>query len=87
MGSWARAFHFRDRHVFVKLYKTYVPPHLEFAGQAWALWTAADKDILENVQRRAIRMVTGLKSASYEERLQELDMTTLAERRHQADMQ
>ena len=42
---------------------------------------------MENVQRRAIRMVSGLKSASYEERLQELNMTTLEERRHQADMQ
>ena len=50
-------------------------------------WTAADKDILENVQRRAIKMVSGLKSASYEERLTELGMTTLEERRHQADMQ
>ena len=87
LGQLARAFHFRDKHVFVKLYKTYVRPHLEFAGQAWAPWTAADKDILENVQRRAIRMVSGLKSASYEERLQELNMTTLEERRHQADMQ
>ena len=27
---------FRDKHVFVTLYKTYVRPHLEFAGQAWA---------------------------------------------------
>ena len=87
LGQLARAFHFRDRHVFVKLYKSYVRPHLEFAGQAWAPWTAADKDILENVQRRAIKMVSGLKSASYEERLTELGMTTLEERRHQADMQ
>jgi hypothetical protein len=31
-------------------------------------------------------MVSGLKSNSYEERLRELDMPTLSERRHQADM-
>ena len=77
---------FCDKHVFVTLYKTYVRPHLEFAGQAWAPWTAADKDLLENVQRRAVRMVSGLKSANYEDRLRELDITTLEERRHQADM-
>ena len=46
----------------------------------------ADKDILENVQRRAVRMVSGLKSAEYKERLKELDITTLEEKRHQADM-
>ena len=39
----------------------------------------AYKDILENVQRRAVRMVSGLRSDDYEERLKE--------RRHQADMQ
>ena len=86
LGQLSRAFHFRDKYVFVRLYKTYVRPHFEFAGQAWAPWSVADKDILENVQRRAVRMVSGLKSAEYEERLMELDMTTLEERRHQTDM-
>ena len=86
LGQIARAFHFRDKHVFLKLYKTYVRPHLEFAGQAWAPWTAADKDLLENVQRRAVRMVSGLKSANYEDRLRELNITTLEEKRHQVHM-
>ena len=86
LGQIGQAFHFRDRHVFVCLYKQYVSPHLEFAGQAWSPWTAADKAVLENVQKRAVRMVSGLKSADYEERLKELGMTTLEERRHQADM-
>ena len=87
LGQLGRAFHFRDRHVFVQLYTTYVCQHLEFAGQAWAPWTAADKGVLENVQRRAVRMVSGLRSADYEGRLKKLNMTSLEERRHQADMQ
>ena len=70
----------------MKLYKTYVRPHLEFAGQARAPWTAADKDLLENVQRRAVRMVSGLKSANYEDRLRELNITTPEEKRHQVHM-
>ena len=36
LGQLGRAFHFRDKYVFVRLYKTNVRPHLEFAGQAWA---------------------------------------------------
>ena len=83
LGQLGRAFYFRDKYVFVRLYKTNVHPNLEFAGQAWSV---ADKDILENVQRRAVRMVSGLKSAEYKERLKELDITNLEEKRHQADM-
>ena len=86
LGQIARAFHFRDRHVFLQLYITYVRPHLEFAGQAWSPWTAADKAVLEQVQIRAIRMVSGLRGHEYEDRLKELGLTTLEERRHQADM-
>lgn len=41
-GQLSRHFHYRDRHVFTKLYCTYVRPHLEFATTAWTPWTAAD---------------------------------------------
>jgi ribonucleases P/MRP protein subunit RPP40 len=36
LGQIHRAFHFRDRHVYVNLYKQYVQPHLEFAAPAWS---------------------------------------------------
>ena len=66
LGQIGRAFHFRDMHFFIRLYKQHVRPHLEFAGQAWAPWTTADKAVLENLQKRAICMVSGLGSAEYE---------------------
>ena len=81
-----RSFQYRDRHVFVQLYKQYVRPHLEFAVQAWSPWAEGDKEVLEKVQKRAIAMVAGLSGRTYEERLAELGMVTLEERRHQADM-
>jgi hypothetical protein len=86
LGQISRTFHYRDRHVFLRLYQQYVRPHLEFSTPAWAPWTEADRNCLEKVQQRAIKMVSGLKSNTYEERLQELNMPTLLERRHQADM-
>ena len=82
LGQIARAFHFRDRHVFVQLYTTYVRPHLEFSVQAWSPWTLVDKAVLEQVQKRAIRMISGLRNREYEDRLAELRLTTLEERRH-----
>jgi len=42
--------------------------------------------MLEKIQQRAVKMVSGLKGATYEERIQELGLPSLEERRHQADM-
>ncbi len=54
LGQISRAFHFRDRHTFLNLYKQYVRPHLEFAVQAWSPWTQQDKELLEKVQKRQL---------------------------------
>ncbi len=69
LGQITRAFHYRGRHVFMRLYKQYVRPHLEFSTQAWSPWTEADKSCLEKVQQRAVRQVSGLTSTTYEGKL------------------
>jgi hypothetical protein len=87
LGQISRAFHYRDCHVFMRLYQQYVRPHLEFSTPAWSPWMAADKECLEKVQKRAVKMVSGHKATEYELRLKELGLVTLEERRHRADMQ
>ncbi len=47
LSQLTRAFHFRDRHVFVRLYAQYVRPHLEFAVPAWSPWQEGDKEVLK----------------------------------------
>ena len=86
LSQISRAFHYRDRHTFKKLYVQYVRPHLEFAVTSWSHWLEADKTCLEKIQQRAVSMISGLKGATYEEKLKEIGLTTLEERRHQADM-
>jgi hypothetical protein len=86
LGQILRAFHYRDRHNFVNLYKQYEGPHLDFAVQAWNPWTNPDKISLEKILRVAAGMVSGLRGEMYEEKLEELGLTTLEERRHQADI-
>jgi ribonucleases P/MRP protein subunit RPP40 len=86
LGQITHAFRYRDKSVFLQLYKQYVRPHLEFAVQAWSQGPQADKEVLEKVQRSAVGMVSGLRSAGYEDRLRELGLITLEERRHRADM-
>ena len=86
LGQISRSFQYRDKTTFIQLYKTYVRPHLEFAVQTWSPWLQADIDVFEKVQQKAVGMVGGMKAKDYPSKLKELNMETLQERRHQADM-
>jgi len=81
-----RAFHFRDRNIFLRLYKQYVRCHLEFSTPAWSPWLEKDKETLEKVQKRAVRQISGLSGKNYEEKLKELGLMSLEQRRHRYDM-
>ena len=82
----SKAFLYRDRKVFLQLYKSFVRCHLEFAVTSWAPWSNGDIDILERIQRRAVNLVTGLRGRTYEEKLSELGLKSLRERRIQYDL-
>ena len=86
LGQMSRALHFRDKETFVGLYVQYCRPHLEYAVQSWNPCYQYDIDLLENVQIRAIKMVSGLKGKTYEDRLKEVGLTTLKVRRERGDM-
>jgi ribonuclease P/MRP protein subunit RPP40 len=70
----------------LRLYKQYVRPHLEFLAPAWSPWLQGDKDTLEKVQEKAVKMVTGLKGTGYLEKFAELGLDTLEKRRQDQDM-
>jgi ribonucleases P/MRP protein subunit RPP40 len=82
----AKCFHYRDRNIFLRLYQQYVRPHLEFATPAWSPWLVTDINVLEKVQERAVRMISGLKGENYAEKCEELGLETLQERRKVQDM-
>ena len=86
LGQISRSFHYRDRKTFIQLYKQYVRPHLEFAVPAWSPWTQGDIHTLERVQQRAVKMVSGLQGPTYEDKLRELQLLSLADRRTQYDL-
>ena len=85
LGQISRAISFRDKYTFCKLYKVYVRPHLQYCSSAWSPYTVADNEILENVQRRAVNMITNL-TGTYEQKLATLGMYTLEESRIRGDM-
>jgi hypothetical protein len=86
LNQISRAFHFRDRKVFLDLYKRYVRVHLEFATPVWSPWQTGDINMLEKVQQKAVSMISGLKGSTYEEKLKELKLPSLVNRRYRADM-
>ena len=82
----SRAFMYRDKKVFLQLYKQFVRCHLEFAIPAWSPWLVGDIEVLEKVQKRAVNMIVGLRSKTYEDKLIELGLTTLEIRRKRYDL-
>ena len=85
LGQMTRSFQYRDKYVWIRLYTTYVRPHLEFSCQAWSPWLKRDIEILEKVQRRAVNRVAGLKGKTYEEKLREVGLLSLYDRRKRGD--
>jgi len=61
-----------DRENFAILHKTHIRPQKEYCIQAWSPYLAKDTELLEKVQRRATKCVTGrpMKGMTYEQRLQ-----------------
>ena len=73
LGQLSRAFHF-------------IRPKLEHAVAAWSPWQEGDKEVLEKVQRRLVRILSDKKVDTYEDRLRSIGLTLLVERRQRRDM-
>ena len=86
VGIVFRTFTYIDQEMFLNLYKSIIRPHLEYATPVWSPLYKKDKIIIENVQRRATKLIATCKNLPYQERLRKLGLPTLEYRRERADM-
>ena len=86
LGMINRTIKYKHRDIILSLYKSIVRPLVEYAVPAWSPHYQKDKELLERVQHRITRLIPGMKSRSYENRLIELKLWTLEERRNRADV-
>lgn len=86
LGTIKRTIKYMDKISFLTLYKSLVRSHLEYAQEVWSPKRITDKRKLENVQRRATRLLPQLRGFTYYDRLVWLGLPTLEHRRLRGDM-
>jgi len=75
-----------DVDSFNSLYKVFVRSHLEYAESAWNPYYMYLIDDLEKVQKRATKILRQCRLLNYRQRLEFLNLPTLAFRRNRGDM-
>ena len=81
-----RSFDYLDRDMFLTLYKSLIRPHLEYGNIIWSPLYKRQEIIIENVQRRATKLLYCIKDLPYKERLNYLCLPSLKRRRLRGDL-
>ena len=76
----------RSSEALMMLYKTLVRPIIDYCIPAWRPYLQKDIDVLERIQKRFTKLVDGCKTKSYNQRLEKLGLTSLADRHNRMDM-
>ena len=81
LGCNKRSMASRVREGILTLYSALVRPHLEYCVQMWSPQYRRDMDLLEHIQRRAIKIIQGMEHLSCKDRLRELGVFCLDKRK------
>ena len=76
----------RKKDVIVSLYSALMRPHVKYCLQVWSTQHTNDMEVLEQVQRKATKMIKCLEHPSYYEVLRKLGLFSVEKRRLQRDL-
>ena len=80
------AYHYMDKDMMKRILTSMIRPRLEYAAVVWSPHAKKDITKLERIQRVATKMVPELSELTYEDRLREMGLPTLQDRRERGDL-
>ena len=83
---YRRFYRNSSSHTLLKLYKSFIRPHLEYSSIVWSPYLKGEVEALEKVQKFALRVCTKSWDSDYQDLLQRTSLTTLQTRRVQASL-
>jgi hypothetical protein len=86
VGQINRSFTYLSPKLFRQLYISFVRPIIEYGQTIWCPRLRKYVNLIENVQRRATKLIDGYKLLTYSERLEKLELPSLEYRRVVSDM-
>ena len=86
VGLITRSFIHLDEASFLRLYKVLFRPYLKYANSVRAPRFKRQVEVIENVQRRATKLIPSFKDLTYEERIRKLKLPTSKYRRLRGDL-
>ena len=86
LGVIKKVIHCIEKDGFLILFKSLVRPILEYCNVIWSPYLRKHHKMIEQIQRRATRMVRGVDNLNYSGRLRFFNLNTLFYRRRRADL-
>ena len=83
---YRRFYQNSSSHILLKLYKSFIRPHLEYSSVVWNPHLKGEIEVLEKVQKFALRVCTKSWDSHYKDLLSRASLTSLQTRRVQASL-
>ena len=77
IGQIKKSFINKEEEVMMKLYTTYILPHLDYGVSVWCPYLQKDIQLIAKNQRMFARMIKGTTGLTYTKRLRKLGIPTL----------
>ena len=82
----SKSFHYKDGNILLNLYKSFNRPIVEYGTAIWGPYYVLDQQLIERIQRRATKLIHGLRDQPYVDHLARLHLPSLQYRRLRGDL-